>query len=83
MQNTTRPMALLYPGYAARLSDTATLYDVAGATCGAGCPTNQTCGTDNLCYRPAMHSVRLGFTGSQYTQDQQVIISNFFASWLQ
>jgi hypothetical protein len=83
MQNTTRPMALLYPGYAARLSDTATLYDVAGATCGAGCPANQTCGTDNLCYRPAMHSVRLGFTGSQYTQDQQVIISNFFASWLQ
>lgn len=82
MQNTTRPMALLYPGYAARLSDSATVYDIAGAACGTGCPSNQTCGQDSRCYRPALSSVRLGFTGSQYTQDQQVLIRDFSTSWL-
>ncbi|MBU1235773.1 MAG: hypothetical protein KJ634_09515 [Gammaproteobacteria bacterium] len=83
MQNTTRAMSQLYPSAAPTLSDTATVYDVAGSACGTGCPANQTCGTDNVCYSPALRSVRLGFTGSQRTQDQRVLISNFFASWLQ
>jgi hypothetical protein len=83
MQNTTRPMSQLYPGYAARLADSALVYDAPGGTCAGGCPTGQECGSDNLCYRPSLKSVRLGFTGSQRTQDQQVDIGNFFASWLQ
>ncbi len=85
MQNTTRPMAQLYPGYAAKLADSAAVYDVRGSACGDGgvCPAGQECGGDNVCYRPALKSVRLGFTGSQRTQDQQVDIGDFFASWLQ
>jgi hypothetical protein len=83
MQNTTRPMAQLYSGASPTLADTATVYDVAGGACGGACPTNQTCGTDNVCYRQGLKSVRLGFTGSQRTQDQQVLISNFITSWLQ
>lgn len=83
MQNTTRPMAQLYPTATPKLADTATVYDIAGGACSGGCPAGQACGTDNLCYRQGLKSVRLGFTGSQRTQDQQVKISNFFASWLQ
>jgi hypothetical protein len=87
MQNTTRPMAQLYPGYAARLVDNAVMYDVpvAGSSClaDADCLTGQACGSDNVCYRQALGTVRLGFTGSQRTQDQQVDISNFFVSWPQ
>ncbi|MBI4998554.1 MAG: hypothetical protein HZC22_17000 [Rhodocyclales bacterium] len=67
------------------LSSTAKVYDVAGLACGAGgsCAPGYACGTDNICYRQGLRSVRLGFTGSQRTQDQQVLIRNFFASWLQ
>lgn len=85
MQDTTTAMAIGYPGYTARLSDTATMVaNVGPASCStsADCTTGQTCGLDNLCYRPALNSVRLGFTNSQRTQDQRVIISNFFTSWL-
>lgn len=86
MQNTSRSMAQLSPTTAATLTDTATAYDVAGAPCnsdGTCSVSGSTCGTDKVCYRAGMKSVRLGFTGSQRTQDQQVIISNFFTSWLQ
>lgn len=87
MQNTTRPMAQLYPGYAARLRDSAVMYDVAitGSSCTADsdCLTSQACGTDHRCYRQALRTVRPGFTGSQRTQDQQVNIGNFFVSWSQ
>lgn len=84
MRNTTRPMAQLYPTATQTIADTAVVYDVStGTACGGGCPTNQTCGTDNVCYRQGLKSVRLGFTGSQLTRDQQVLISNFFTSWLQ
>ncbi len=85
MQNTARPMAQLSPTTATTLADTATVYDVADAPCGSdgACMSGYTCGTDKVCYRPGMKSIRLGFTGSQRTQDQQVTISNFFASWLQ
>lgn len=87
MQNTTRPMTQLYPGYGSRLRDSAALYDVpvTGSSCAADgdCLTGQACGSDNVCYRRALDTVRLGFTGSQRTQDQQVDISNFFVSWPQ
>ena len=81
IQNTTRPMSLLYPTYAATLSDTASLYDVnTGSSC--PCSSGQTCGTDSMCYRPALERIQLGFTGSQRTQDQQVEIQDFFTTWL-
>jgi hypothetical protein len=84
MQNTTAAMASGSPGYAARLSDAATMFASAGSVCSAStdCASGQTCGLDNICYRPALKSSRLGFTNSQRTQDQRVIISNFFTSWL-
>ncbi|MEZ5614762.1 MAG: hypothetical protein R3E35_06050 [Rhodocyclaceae bacterium] len=86
LKNTTRPMSLLYPGYAATLSDTATLYDVAltSSFCDGStpCPSGQACGSDNMCYRPALEKIQLGFTGSQRTQDQQVEIYDFFTTWL-
>jgi hypothetical protein len=82
MQNTTRPMAVLSPNASPTLSDTAIIRDVASEACANGCPQNQTCGADNRCYRQGMQSVRLGFTSGQRTQSQQILISNFFASWL-
>jgi hypothetical protein len=83
MEDTTRPMAQLVPTASPTLRDTATIYGVVGAPCGPSCPTGQTCGPGNRCFRQPMKSIRLGFTGSQWTQDQQVTISDFFASWLQ
>lgn len=79
MQDTTTAMTST-----ATLSDNATLFASAGATCttSADCTSGQTCGLDNICYRPPLKSVRLGFTNSQRTQDQRVIISDFFTSWL-
>jgi type II secretory pathway pseudopilin PulG len=88
MKNTTRPMSQLYPGFIETLSDTPAIFDVAsGASCSrnppvVACPTDQACGSDNLCYRQGMKNLRLGFTGSQRTQAQQVMISNFFTTWL-
>lgn len=84
LKDTTRPMSLLYPTYLSTLKDTATLYDVSGNACDVGnpCPSGQACGPDGFCYRPAMHTVQLGFTGSQRTTDQQVNITDFFATWL-
>lgn len=83
MKNTTRPMSQLYSGFAEKLRDTASVYDVAEGPCSSGtCPANQTCGTNNVCYRQGLRRVRLGFTGSQSTQDQQVTITNMFTTWL-
>ena len=87
MKNTIRPMAQIYPGFVETLSDTAAIFDAAGATCSTippvvACPTHQTCGSDKVCYRQGMQSIRLGFTGSQRTQAQEVTISNIFTTWL-
>lgn len=83
LQNTTRPMSLLDPSFATTINDTPTLYDVAVAACSGGtCPSGQTCGSDNMCYRPALERIQLGFTGSQRTSDQQVEIYDFFTTWL-
>ncbi len=81
IKNTTRPMSLLYPAYAATLSDTAILYDVPDGDCSVtGCPACKA--ATNTCYWPALERVQLGFTGSQRTSDQQVEISDFFTTWL-
>lgn len=90
LKNTTRPMSALYPTYTATLNDTPTLYDVkvVPSACTFGvlptaCPAGQACGSDNMCYRPALERIQLGFTGSQRTSDQQVEIIDFFTTWPQ
>lgn len=83
MKNTTRPMSQLYASFQPTLSDTADVFDVPGSACGGGCASGQACGSDNVCYRPALRNVRLGFTNSQRTQDQQITITDLFTTWLQ
>lgn len=82
LRNTTRPVTSSAP----KLAGTAKLYDlpVTGSFCDAAtpCPTGQACGTGNVCYRPAMQQLRLGFTNSQRTTDQEVAISDIFTTWL-
>ena len=82
LRNTTRPVSGISP----KLEDTATLYDlpVTGSFCDAAtpCPTSQACGSDNVCYRPAMQKLRLGFTNSQRTTDQEIRISDIFTTWI-
>jgi hypothetical protein len=83
IQNTTRPMSLLYPAYATTptLSDTAILYDVPNGDCSTpGCPACKS--ATNTCFWPALNRIQLGFTGSQRTSDQQVKIQDFFTTWL-
>lgn len=84
MKNTTRSMAQLYPTFGETLSDTATVFDVATAiSCSVDpCPNGQSCGSDHVCYRKAFSKVRMGFTNSQRTQDQQVTILNRATTWL-
>ncbi|MHB1358844.1 MAG: hypothetical protein ACYCWC_04605 [Rhodocyclaceae bacterium] len=83
MRNTTRPMSLLNKDFAPTLQDTATLYDVTGSSCASDpCPSGQACGSDNICYRQALRTLRPGFTGSQRTTDQEVRITDFFTTWI-
>ena len=83
MKNTARPMSELYPTFAETLRDTAAIFDVAMSACSSGtCPTHQTCGSDNVCYRQGLRKVRLGFTNSQRTQDQLITISDIITTWL-
>lgn len=87
MKNTTRAMAQLYPGFAAHLSDTPTLYDLQGGACtvDSDCGAGQTCsGADNRCYAPALRRARLGFTTAQSTaaRDQIIDITDFFTTWI-
>lgn len=74
MGNTTRPMALLYPDFAAHLRDTPTIFDLPDAPCG----------TDGPCYTPALQQAWLGFTTAQGTaaNDQLIDISDFYVTWL-
>jgi len=78
LRNPTRPMAQLMPNLAPTLSDTAIFHDVALGTCGSGCPAGSDC-RDGLCVRPALRTLRLGFTNAQRTQDQEVHIGDFLA----
>jgi len=83
MRNTTRPLSQLYPGFAPHLQDSATLHDIGTERGGCGtCQSGETCGTDNICYRQALRSLRPGFTGAQRTTDQEVRISDFFTTWI-
>lgn len=83
MKNTTRPMSQLYASFAPALQDTATLHDVGEDRGGCGnCLAGEACGTDNICYRQALQTLRPGFTGSQRTTDQEVLISDFFTTWI-
>ena len=87
LKNTTRPLALLYPGFAAHLRDTPTLYDIQGGSCAGGiaCPAGQSCSTsDNMCYAAAFHTARLGFTTSQSTaaNDQIINVTDLFTTWI-
>jgi hypothetical protein len=87
MKNTTRPMAQLYPGFAAHLHDTPTIFDIQGGACtsNADCSPGQTCSsTDNRCYAPALRNARLGFTNSQSTaaRDQIISITDLFTTWI-
>lgn len=86
LKDTTRPMSLYMltdPTFTPTLTQTVDLFDVQESACVSGaCPSGQTCGSDNMCYRPALEKIQLGFTGSQRTQDQQVEIRDLFTTWL-
>lgn len=83
MQDTTRSMSQLYPGFNPDLQDAATLHDVGTDRGGCdSCQTGELCGTDNFCYRQALQMLRPGFTGAQRTTDQEVHIDDFSATWL-
>jgi hypothetical protein len=71
-------------GQQPNLYDRQTIYDEQGSACtsGAACSDGQFCGIDNLCYKPALRTLRLGFTNSQDSRDQVISISNFSKTWL-
>lgn len=73
-----------YTGQQPNLYDRQKVYDTQGAACSSGlaCTGGQFCGIDNLCYQPALRTLRLGFTASQSGQDQIISISNFATTWL-
>jgi hypothetical protein len=87
LKDTTRPMAQLFPGFAAHVRDTPTLYDLQGGACAsdADCATGYSCSSaEQRCYAPALKNVRLGFTNAQSTSanDQLITINDFFTTWL-
>jgi len=86
LKDTTRPMSfymLTDPTFTPTLTDAPDLFDVQEAACVSGaCPAGQACGSDNMCYRPALEKIQLGFTGSQRTSDQLVNIKDLFTTWL-
>jgi hypothetical protein len=68
LANTTRPMSVLDATAKPLVSDTATIYDEQKSACAMSeprCPTGQTCGSDNMCYRPSFRNLRLGFTTAE------------------
>lgn len=68
LANTTRPMAELDATAKPIVSDTATIYDEQMSACassGQACPNGQSCGSDNMCYRPSFRNLRLGFTTAE------------------
>lgn len=71
-------------GQQPNLYDRQKVYDTQGTACSSGlaCSGGQFCGIDNLCYQPALRTLRLGFTNSQSGQDQVISISNFATTWL-
>ncbi len=92
LANTTRPMSELDATAKPFVQDTATIYDEQMSACAGTaplCPTGQTCGSDNMCYRPSFRNLRLGFTVSERpttstttARGQLVEISNRSTTWL-
>lgn len=68
MKNTTRPMDLLYPGFAATLSNNGIRYDEPRGACVVGvCATGQTCAA-GTCYTtgpPIIHDLPMGTCDAQ------------------
>jgi hypothetical protein len=84
MKITSRPLAELDATYTPHLSDSVTIYSPAEGACSSWqCPTGQWCGLDDVCYRPAFRTLRLGFTNAQGTTDQVINVSDFGTTWLQ
>ncbi|TBR14218.1 MAG: hypothetical protein EPO43_08265 [Rugosibacter sp.] len=73
-----------YTGQQPNLYDRQKIYDERGNTCTSGiaCSSGQFCGIDQACYRPALRTLRLGFTTSQDSNDQVISITNFFSTGL-
>lgn len=73
-----------YTGQQPNLYDRKTIYDERGSACTSGmaCAAGQFCGIDQSCYRPALRTLRLGFTNSQDSNDQVISISDFSTTWL-
>jgi hypothetical protein len=68
LADTTRPMSVLDAAFKPLVADTATIYDEQKSACAGSaplCPNGQTCGADNMCYRPSFRNLRLGFTVSE------------------
>jgi hypothetical protein len=68
LANTTRPMSELDAADKPFLTDNATIYDEQMAACAVSaprCPGGQSCGSDNMCYRPSFRNLRLGFTTAE------------------
>ena len=68
LANTTKPMSELNATDKPFLIDTATIYDEQMSACAVSapqCPTGQSCGSDDMCYRPSFRNLRLGFTTAE------------------
>jgi hypothetical protein len=93
LANTTRPMSELDATAKPFVQDTALIYDEQMSACAGTaplCPNGQTCGSDNMCYKPSFRNLRLGFTVSERpttntttARGQLVEISNRSTTWLQ
>ena len=92
LANTTRPMSELDATATAYIADTATIYDEQQSACAGSaplCPSGQSCGTDNMCYRPSFRNLRLGFTTAERpttslttARDQLIEIKDRATTWL-
>lgn len=90
--NTTRPMSELDATAKPLVSDTATIYDEQKTACAGSaplCPNGQSCGSDNMCYRPSFRNLRLGFTVAERptistttARGQLIEISDRATTWL-
>ncbi len=93
LANTTRPMSELDATAAPFVQDTATIYDEQMSACAGTaplCPTGQSCGSDNMCYKPSFRNLRLGFTMSERpttntttARGQLIEIRDRSTTWLQ
>jgi hypothetical protein len=93
LANTTRPMSELDAAAKSFVQDTASIHDEQMSACAASaplCPTGQSCGSDNMCYKPSFRNLRLGFTMSERpttntttARGQLIEIRDRATTWLQ